>query len=301
MKQTLLSLLVLGSLSCATAYATDADPWTIKATPQASFATFSNSPTRDSVSTMGVYADAQYLEHGGFTAGISHTSLKMKLGAPTLQQNALFLSARGNFNADSLSGRVTLRADVHRANNNDATNETNGVTAFAPQVSFLNYDKTLYLDMGYARSSYGNSNIGNGSLTVSQWTPTIGFGFNQAADWLQLRLYDVSSSNTLRSQKIARTDALDLKWTHYLIAGGWKPEQILVGALFGKRMYAVDGDAGMMYNLSDVQRGSASLGALWRLSDQTRILLQSGSERFENATGVRYSATYLYAGLTQQW
>ncbi|MDQ6990688.1 MAG: hypothetical protein Q9M11_03050, partial [Mariprofundaceae bacterium] len=57
-----------------------------------------------------------------------------------------------------------------------------------PQLSFLNYRKSFYADLGYAYSSYPKG------LSVSQLTPTVGLGFNQAADWLQMRVYWVKPS-----------------------------------------------------------------------------------------------------------
>ncbi|MDD4964158.1 MAG: hypothetical protein PHI11_09610 [Gallionella sp.] len=296
-----LAFAIAATLVCTTGYAAETDAWTIKTTPQASYAGFSNAATRDSIVSAGLYADMQYLDHGGITMGASHTTLKMKFGAPTLQQNALFLSGRKNFTPDALPGKLTVRADVHRATNNDVTNETNGVNVIAPQVGFMSFDKSYSLDLGYARSRYGNSNIGNGGLSVSQWTPTVGFGFNQGGDWLQVRVYDIHFSNALRAQNASRTDALEVKWTHYLVANGLTPEQIQVGALVGKRLYAVDGDSGALYNLADVQRGSASLGAQWKLAENTRLIAQGGVERYENSLATRYSANYVYAGISQQW
>lgn len=277
------------------------DLWSIKATPQFTYGSYQGSPTRNSITSAGVYADAQYLERGGITVGAMRTSLSMKLGAPTLQQNNAFLSGRLNFTPDLLPGRLTLRADIHQANNNDVTNETNGVSAIAPHVSFTNFEKTRYFALGYTRSRYGDSNIGNGSLTITQWTPTVGLGFNQGADWLQLRAYDIRVSNAVRAQNNAGTDAVEVKWTHYLASAALMPEQIQIGALLGKRIYAVDSDSASIYNLADMQRGSVSLGAQWKLTSDARLLLQSGHERYVSSGGIGYSGTYIYAGISNQW
>jgi len=276
--------------------------WSVKVTPQFTYGSYNNSPTRDSITSFGIFGEAQYLDRFGFTIGGASTDLKMKLGVPTIKQNNSFLSGKYNFTPDSLPGRLTLRADIHRATNNDATNETNGVTVIAPQVAFLSYDKSQYFDLGYARSKYGDSNIGNGSLTVTQWTPTVGVGFNKGADWLQLRAYAISVSNAARAQNKSGTDAVEAKWTHYYaFPGGLTPEKIQLSGLFGERIYAVDGDSASLYNLTDMQQGGVSVGGQWKLAEDSHLLLQSGYDRYINGTNTTYSAAYVYVGISGQW
>lgn len=300
------TLVVAALTMCATAQAADnASEWTMKITPQFTYGPYSGAPTRDSMTSTGIYADAQYLERGGITVGAIHTDLKMKQDLPTLRQNGGYLSGRLNFTPDFLPGRITVRADVHQANNNDVTNETDHVSVFAPQVSFLSFDKTKYVDLGYAHSSYGDSNIGNGSLTVTQWTPTVGFGFNQGADWLQVRLYDERISNELRALNKSSTDAVEAKWTHYFLASkGLIPEQVQLGALIGERIYAVDGDSAVLYNLSDMQRGGVLAGAQWKIASNLHLLINGGYDRYETqSTGVstKYNGEYIYTGISAQW
>jgi hypothetical protein len=275
--------------------------WTIKTTPQLSYSAYKNSATRAQLSSVGVFTDFQYLERGGVTLGATRSNLKMKAGLETLQQNNIYVSGQMNFTPDLLPGNIKFRTDIHRANNNDVTNETNGVYAVAPQISFLNFARTYYLDLGYARSKYGDSYTGNGSLAVTQWTPTVGFGFNQGMDWLQLRAYEIHVSNALRGQNKSGSTALETKLTHYLAGGNGMPAQVQAAALLGQRSYAVDSDSGSIYNLADRQRGSASLGALWKLATHTQMLIQAGQEKYQNSAGTNYSATNVYLGLTRQW
>lgn len=279
-------------------------PWTLKATPQASIGTYSGAPTRDRVSGYGVFVDGQYLERGGITLGATHSDLKYKLGLPTLRQDSAFISGRLSLTPDALPGRLTFRLDLHQANNTDTSKETDGVRVAAPQISFMNFDNTFYIDLGYAGSRYGNSAIGNGSLRVRQWTPTLGFAFNGGADWLQLRAYDVRVDNSRRALDTSRTNALEAKWTRYFTPQGMLPEQIEAGALLGKRIYGVDGDAASVYNLADVQRGGAFAGARWTVGPLARLLLSAGYDRYETSNGAsrsNYTARYLYGGVSFHW
>lgn len=277
----------------------DTDTWTMTLTPQLTYGAYNNSPTRDTVASAGILAAAQYLERGGIAVSLSRTELKMLQNAPTLNQNSGGLSGYWNLTPDLLPGHLTLRAEVLRAENNDTTNETDEVNVISPQVSFLNYSKTCYFDLGYAHSRYGDSAIGNGSLAVVQWTPTVGFGFNDGYDWLQLRTFNILVSNAARAQNNSGTNATEVKWTHYFSPEEWLPEQVQLGALFGKRIYAVD--SGNIYNSSDIQQGGASLAVQWLLTSDVRLMMQSGQDRYLTGGGITYSGTYIYIGISNQW
>jgi hypothetical protein len=300
-----LSLLTMSSMPFQFAYAEEEEElpslsaWKITTAPQLLYSTFSGSTTRESLVGGGVSVDAQHFERWGLSLGVSSSQLSYKGGSNALNQTEGSLSGRVHLTPDLLSGQLTLRTDILRADNNDATNETNGVNVIAPQISYLNYGKTFYVDLGYARSRYGDSNEGNGSLTVAQWTPTIGFGFNEGGDWLQLRAYNISPSNPDRSQSQSRTSAGELKWTHYFHAEGLIPEQLQVGTLFGKRIYAVDGRN--IYNLAHTQQGGASLGAQWPLAQDSHLLVQAGQTRYDAGAGANYSGSYAYFSLINQW
>ncbi len=275
------------------------DTWTIGIAPQVTHVTYDSTSTRANMTSAGMSAWLQYLESGGLALSAARTELRMRQNSSIVYQSSGSLSGYWNLTPDFLPGRVTLRAEVLGADNNDTTNETNGVRVLAQQISFLNYAKSFYLDMGYASSVYGESNAGNGKLAVSQWTPTVGIGLNEGADWFQLRGYAIRVSNAARAQNNSGTDALDVKWTHYFAPSEWLPEQIQVGALFGPRIYAVD--SGNIYNLADIQLGGASLGMQWQLEEGLTLLLQGGQDRYDAGNGVVYSGTYGYAGVSSQW
>jgi hypothetical protein len=303
------SMLLLGLSSFCSAYADETadlpeiSKWKMSSSPQLLYSSFSGATSRESLLSAGVGFDAQYLEQGGLSASIASTQLTLKTAASAtttnLNQTDGSLSGRMNFTPDFLSGRLTLRTDILRADNNDASNETNNVNVIAPQVSYLNYAKTFYLDLGYARSSYGDSANGNGSLMVTQWTPTFGFGFNEGGDWLQLRAYNITPSNPARAQNYSSTNAGEVKWTHFFYPDGFIPEQIQLGALFGKRIYAVDGTS--IYNLADMQEGGASLGAQWLLAQDTHLFVQAGHNLYNAGAGSNYSGSYAYFSLINQW
>ncbi len=270
--------------------------WQVKADTQGSYGKYSGSIKRKSLLSVGAIVSADYLEQGGFSLGGNYTKLTFNAGS-TLNQQSVYGSIHYNVYLDALSGPLTLRVDGHGINNNDATGNTDNVNVIAPQISFLNYSKTFYIDLGYARSSYKNN------LTVDQWTPTLGMGFNDGADWLQVRGYFIKPSNKLRAQNVSRTSAADVKWMHWLAPDAWLGlEKVQLAGLFGDRIYAVDGDAAAVYNLADVQKGSLSLALQWRLSQSLHLMLAGGNEQYLDKTiNDSYNNRYAYIDLSTQW
>ncbi len=273
-----------------------AGEWSTTLGGQAAYGAYSSADQRDSWASAGVVLSADYLEKGGYTLGVTHASIKGAAGTADIAQNALFASGRLNFTPDSLRGRLTARLDLHAIGNDDATGDTDGVRVVAPQVSYLSFDKRSYVDLGYARSTYRNS------LSVNQWTPAVGFGFNQGADWLRLRGWFIDPSNAARAQGKDSTTALETKWTHWLAPNRLGIDNLKASLLLGERVYAVDADAGSVANLADIQRGGASLGAEWKVGRAGKLLLQLGQDRYRNATlADDYKSNYGYLWLSTQW
>jgi len=279
----------------AAGLAADGD-WSMKADVQGMHGVYSGSVKRSSLSGAGLFLRADHLDQSGLTLGVNALQLKFRQ-APTIRQQEYFASLRHNLYFDALPGIIGLRVDGHWINNNDVTGDTDNVRVVEPRLSFLNYAKTFYMDVGFAYSRYRNN------LNVQQLTPTLGFGFNRGADWLQARGYFIRTSNPARAQNKRRTSAVDLKWTHWFAPGAWhRLDNIQLGVLAGERIYAVDGDAGATYNLADIQRGSLSVAFQWRLSDAWKLMLMGGDERYlDNAIGNSYDNRFGYADISVNW
>jgi hypothetical protein len=253
---------------------------------------YRNSLFRNYIAGGGVYVHADH-ERGGIILGYNRMRIDFKLGIGDIFQEEYFASGQLHFKPPLLGGVFTTRFDFYRINNNDAGNYTDDVIILAPQLSWMNQSKSFYLDIGYARSIYRRN------LDVDQLTPTIGFAFNDGYDWIQLRTYLIKSSNVLRSQGKAETVALDVKWTHYF--GQNKPlgllEYIRLGILAGERVFAVDGDAIDVFNLSNTQKGTVSLITKWALTKKQKILLGAGLSRYKNGfVNDTYILPIVYAG-----
>jgi len=280
------------------ALARAADEWTTTLGAQGVIGRYTSAQQRDALSGYGLALSADYLEQGGFSLGLNHTTINSKASAAGIRQNALFASGRLHLTPDAMPGRFTLRLDMHAIDNNDATRNTDSVFALAPQVAYLSFDKRRYYDLGYAHSTYQNS------LLVNQFTPTVGFGLNEGADWLQLRGWFITPSNTSRAQGKNATRALEAKWTHWTGTNLAGIDNIKASIVAGERIYAVEGDAGNVANLSDIHRGGASLGAEWKLGKTSTLLALVGRDRFRNADlapANDYTLNYAYLWFSSQW
>lgn len=296
MKDTARLAAIAFTLALAAGAARAGGEWTATAGVQGAAGRYGSAQQRDAVGSYGAVLAMDYLERGGFTLGVTHTDVKAKAPAADTRQNALFASGRVHFAADALPGRLTARLDLHAVDNDDASGNTDKVRAVAPQLAWLSVDKRRYFDLGYARSDYRND------LSVRQWTPTAGFGFNDGADWLQLRGWFIEPSNPARAQGKASTSALELKLTHWLGSNAAGIDNLKAGILAGERVYAVDGDAGSVANLADIQRGGASLGAEWKIGRSGSLLALVGQDRFRNATLANdYTLNYAYLWLSGRW
>ncbi len=271
--------------------------WDTKLDLQGLYGNISGSVLRDSTWNNGVFIRGDYLEKGGYTLGYNRTVVKYKGDVSNLSQNAFYGSIRMHLTPDSMPGRLTLRLDGHLVDNNDPTGNTDEGRIIMPEVSYLSADKNLYLDLGYTYSSY------KGDLDLDQWTPTVGFGFNQQFDWIQLRGYFINSSNELRTQGNKDTAAIEAKWFHFFKPGAMLGvDKMQLTALAGDRVYAVDPDSASIYNLADVQTGGLSLGFNWKIPGNWEILLVGGNESYENQDiDDKYNTRFAYLDFSKKW
>jgi hypothetical protein len=268
------------------------DSWKFQLDLQGEGGGYRNSLFRNYYISGGIYIHANH-KNGGISLGYNRSRIDFKFGIGDIFQEDYYASGRLHFKPAVLEGELTTRFDFYRINNNDPGNYTDDIIILAPQISWINRSRTVYLDVGYARSIYRRD------LDVDQFTPTIGFAFNDGYDWIQLRTYLIKSSNSLRSQGKAETVAVDAKWTHYF--GQDKPlgflEYIRVSLLVGERVFAVDGDAVDVFNLSNTQKGTISLMTKWALTEKQKILLGMGLSRYKNGfINDTYTLPIGYAG-----
>ena len=312
-------------------YAEDND-WQIKATLQSYIQTYDGSLTRQGTFNAGAYLGVDYLDSGGIILGYNYTFVDFDNNAE-LTEHMFYLSGHYNLYLDALPGKLTLRLDGYfgedslKYNINNPPGSTGGggmggggmgggggtttpasvshitettdITAYHPQIAFINYAKTFYVDIGYAYSEY----TGISDTKVDQLTPTIGFGWNESYDWLQLRGYFIKINESIPVHADDQFESLEIKYTH------WFPDSspisldyVRLSALIGERLWAVDPDAGVIYSTADKQTGTLTGSIQWKLSQATNLLALVSYGQHENESiNDEYDSWLFYLNLQFNW
>jgi len=289
--QPLFAVLISATLGTGNVLA--GENWETTIGIQGSLGDYSNSIIRDKKNSYGVFVSADYLDSYGFTFVYDRSSYDYNKNIKTIDQNNYFLSGRKTFRPDAINGLLTLSLDTFYIDNNDKTKLSDKVKVYGTHLSYLTYDKKYYADLGYAYSDYYKG------LTIEQWTPTFGFGFNKQRDWLQVRGYFISSNKRNRTQGEKNVEAVDLSLTHYFDGQTFKLNKIKGSYLTGERFYTVDRDSANVYNLDDIQKEGFALLAEFQLNETIKLTVSGGKERFINKIlNDSYSSTYIYSALS---
>jgi hypothetical protein len=271
--------------------------WTETIHFQASVMEYHDADSKQKSTNYGMLYSAEYLEDYSFMLGINKIQIGLQGSSENIDQYAYYASFKKYFTPDFLPGRLTMRIDSYDVSNSDGSTVTNDVSVFSSQFGYMGFNKSIYYDFGYTKSSYSQQ------LIVDQLTPIIGFMFNQGNNWLQLRGYLISSSDSLLSQGLEKTEALEVKLIRfYASTKSMSLEKLYVTAVTGERIYAVDMDSVSVANMSDIQESSLSLGGQWDGRDGWKLNVFSGVEQyFNNNDGDTYKGSYAYLNLTKQW
>lgn len=296
-------------------YGVNDNGWYLSASANINLSTYIKSQNLSSQSELGLFIDADYLEDYGLSAGFIRQDQGVKK-FENISNSMLYLAARYYIYPESLPGKLALSLEAYDESQSLTVKTTRGLSpTFStelindslkivnPIISYLNYKKTFYLDLGYANSKYGSTDPLIGELEVEQWVPTVGFSFNNQYDWLQLRHYNINLSNDIRSPGITRTSANEFKLTHWLTKKkGSDLDNIQFIVLTGERLFAVDHDARKIYNLSDMQTATYSMGGNWKYLDKSEAYLYAGIERYKDSSlNEKYNNLFMYAGYKIHW
>lgn len=294
----------IGSLLlCASSIGMAGDIWSQTTTLQMMVGDYVSCLTRNNLNSVGVIHAVDYRDRAGFALGWEYSHVDFAAVPNTfftstnIYGSNYYASGKVNFFPAKLPGKLTAKLDLYYVDNQDPSDFSDEVKVWSPQLLFLNHAKTFYLDLGYAHSRY------KVNLDMQQYTPTVGFGFNQGYEWVQLRGFLITPSNPSRVQGTRHTKALDTKWIHYFQPGHrLKPANVQLGYLWGKRIQAVDHDAASVYSLTDLQKDSMSLAAVWNLPRDFSLMLY-GSRTFyrQRTLGDNYSSLVAYMNIAKKW
>lgn len=284
-----------------TAQGQSTDTWKLTAGAQALAGDYQQSVERKYIASAGFVLSAERASAGGVSLIYNRNWIDFYAANADLEENNWFLSGHKYFLADT-GGTWTMRLDGYRVDNSEQAESENDVWAAAPQMSFLNGSRTVYLDVGVAYSVYGDSATFPDDLNVVQLTPTLGLGTSAFTDWFQFRGYFIRPSNADRAQSQENTAALEVKYTHWYVDRPLGLYSLQAGVLAGERVYAVDHDAAAVYNLADLQTGGVTLSGQWEWFRDTIVITLLGHDQFENQLiGDKYRRSFFYLGISRSW
>lgn len=271
---------------------------------------------------LSLFLDAVHLDKSGIGMGYIHQNQGLS-DRDDVVNDIMYYTGWTSWFPETLSGKVSFALSYYNGTETTSNSGADGgnlpgpgkpspdnTTVFTdsleiinPVLSFINYQKTLYVDIAYAISTYNTSDSSIGKLQVTQWSPAIGFAFNDQYDWMQIRPYSVDLSNDNRTPGISNTKAHTISWTHWVKKIETQAlEKITLTLLSGERLYAVDHAARKVYNINDMQTGSLTIGANWKSGTQTDFYVYGGYERYEVvATNENYNSLFVYTGITTRW
>ena len=303
----------------------DSHEWLVNSELFSTVSGYQSSDTRDGFVNAGIHVDAKYLDSAGFGVGYTYAQVIGVTDKFDITENAFFVSGNYNYHTDSLSGKLGFRADYYGIEDSNsyttrtivpgaggmggsstvtsAFEFTNIIDVVFAQLSYINFKKTFYMDVGYAFSNYDLGDVEVQDIDIDQWTPTLGFGWNEKYDWLQARLYIIDLSNGDSTGGVTSYESVDLTWTHW-----FKPGMVLnmdsftAGLLVGEREFALDPDARIVYSIGHTQIGTASINAVWKINESSRIMTYYGYSRYDDQENMNeYASNDFYINFSKDW
>lgn len=277
-----------------------ASPWYFTTLAQSVYTEYSGATERSSLTGWGVYGTAEYLDALSFTLGLNDRSVRYA-DRTAIDENHTYASARMSRSIDQLRGMVSLRADIHRLED-ESEFASDRVRVNMLLAGFRNRKSSRYVELGYAESLYTSTGELMEDLRIEQWSPAWGQALNEQ-HWVQLRGYLIQHDSGRHLNDTGTMRALEIKWTRTLALKNRSGlEKFTLGFTAGESMYAVDPDTSDVFSLSDLQRSALTLAATWRVGSGMRVLAAAGKREFTRLeTDEDYSGAFVYLNFAKSW
>lgn len=204
----------------------------------------------------------------GLTFHYENVHLKKNAGYRSIDQNQYGFSGYKAVEVKAVNGYLGGRLDVQYLDSDDQLSDNTAIPYVA--ATYKSQDGKLYLDVGYAYSGYGHPDI-------NQYTATLGLSLLGGRAWSQTRLYAIDPNETIQGQN--STFAVEERLDYYAV-----PQKLTYSlyGLVGKRIFAYDPYIYAVYNLADVQKGSAGGTVSYQLTPAVSILGDLTWEAYKN-------------------
>ena len=301
-------------LSCLPLPAAAVSAWQLSASANGGFSGYQDSQRADSQYEFSVFVDGQYLDGLGVGGGYIHQDRSAPSNS-SLVNNVAYLGIWKALYVDAIPGKVTILLDAYSVNGNGSVSqgkgkgtpatsppETDDIDVVNPTIAYINEDKNLGFELSYAGSRL-TSDTGNlADVSVRQWAPALALYMNERYDRIRIKHYAIDLSNDSRAAGVTRTNATEIKWTHWGRVSGAGLRDVQVSLLAGERLYGIDRDARRVDSYAEILTGTANIGATWGLTQSSVFYTFAGLERYKDPDdGSKYTAAYVYLGARKQW
>lgn len=266
--------LFLGATSCWAASSSE-----VYLSGSATYGDYLDSVERDYILTERVNLSVIPDITSGMTFHFEHVDLEKNAGFADITQNQYGFSGYKAVPVKGVKGYLGGRLDVQYLDSDDQLTDNTAIPYVA--ATYKSNDGRLYLDAGYAYSGYDHPD-------VNQYTATLGVSLIKDKVWSQTRFYAIDLNETVQGQD--HTYAVEERLSYYAV-----PKKLTYSlyGLAGKRVFAYDPEIYAVYNLADVQKGSAGGSVTYQLSPAVSVLGDVTWEAYKNYDiGDNYSVVY---------
>jgi len=261
---------------------------------------YQDSTKRDNLATTGIFFTADYFGKTELKIGYSELQVNFIPGSGLLNIKENNAMLGGKYHLHSDNGRFTLQIDAYSIE--DESNFIDKITIIYPTLSYLTNSRTFYIDVGYSESRYRADISSIEDLDITQITASLGLSFNEQYDWVQVKAYYITPTQSNRLLDNEKKSSLEFKWIHWYSSNMFYIEKTIISLFGGERLYGVDSDTNSVFNLADTQTKSASISVQWKFGSFMRLMMSGGTTEYEDESiNEIYTSKYAYLNVSTQW
>ncbi len=255
---------------------------------------YAQNTSKETTTTVGLDWQVGYLDRYEVTFIGNRTSTHFYdetiLLDKSLDQTSIQIDIAKHYFSDFFKGRLTPNVWLMNANGTLSDPVLGDVIAYGGGLNYLSYTQKYAGDFHFARSDYEQD------IQATQIDAALGFSL--AANWLQMRYYQISETYQDQSYQ-----AIDFLFKHFFGDNAWLDiDSIFVGSVIGDRLYAYDTDSHSLWNVNEKQTMYNRIGVEWHLSNRWDLLMLYGQSEHQNlSTDLAYKLNFAYLNISKAW
>lgn len=272
----------------------DESPWSTLLALNYLSGIYSGDTTKDDLNGYGIKAQFNYLDTLNVKLGYSRLGIAFdsETFSDTLYQEAFQFELERHYFVDAFNGALTPSIQFSQIDGNLSDSALGGLFYMGGALNYMSYQRDLSFDLHYSKTAYDLH------TNVYQYDAAIGASLFGAANWGQVRLYDIESASFDRHYISA--DVLIKHWlSSYSLLS---PDNVYLAFTLGDRLLAVDPDTLAIANLSQIQKQYIRMGSEWALPNRSQLTLTLAYSEYELSTSDSdYSSTFFFLQYSTKW